>query len=518
MNDVRQTRYANRVKASWDCLVSDVERWKKAFRQDSLMAFHVGQFQMFCANAHARLVNEHDKYKKSIGIMESDDEQRMFESFVIGVLTSQWMLLRQVCQQRLPGNPYEEKLAELDRKAAGYYRQIASALGQTEICPPLTYLGQIDELLLFNRQAPMLLSVPFGVLTQPNIDAAIAHEIGHAFLAMKPKYFYALKNALIDDLANKGGYVPSVNVNTRQMSGGKSVGFPSVSLEPGQQKSVIHKMILGWLGEVVADIIGTLLYAGSLFSLIFGLSVIPDAEGGYLLVLAALLMIVFLRWELAAENPVVNVGVFRRNPVFLFSNLAALINYSSTFAVAYLLSLYLQYLKGFDPQTTGLILVAQPIVQVVFSPFAGRLSDRMEPRIVASAGMGLCVIGLTVFSFLTLETSLGLILASLMLLGLGFALFSSPNANAIMSAVEPCYYGLASGMVSTMRLIGQMISLGIAMLTFSVIMGHVEIAPAQMDELMVSIKVAFGIFAGLCLMGMLFSLARGKMQREQTAL
>jgi MFS family permease len=178
----------------------------------------------------------------------------------------------------------------------------------------------------------------------------------------------------------------------------------------------------------------------------------------------------------------------------------------------------LQYLKGFDPQTTGLILVAQPIVQVVFSPFAGRLSDRMEPRIVASAGMGLCVIGLTVFSFLTLETSLGLILASLMLLGLGFALFSSPNANAIMSAVEPCYYGLASGMVSTMRLIGQMISLGIAMLTFSVIMGHVEIAPAQMDELMVSIKVAFGIFAGLCLMGMLFSLARGKMQREQTAM
>ena len=260
------------------------------------------------------------------------------------------------------------------------------------------------------------------------------------------------------------------------------------------------------------DIIGTLLYAGSLFSLIFGLSIIPDAEGGYLLVLAALLMIVFLRWELAAENPVVNVGVFRRNPVFLFSNLAALINYSSTFAVAYLLSLYLQYLKGFDPQTTGLILVAQPIVQVVFSPFAGRLSDRMEPRIVASAGMGLCVIGLAVFSFLTPETSLGLVLASLMLLGLGFALFSSPNTNAIMSAVEPCYYGLASGMVSTMRLIGQMISLGIAMLTFSAIMGHVEIAPAQMDELMVSIKVAFGIFAGFCLMGMLFSLARGKMR------
>jgi len=265
------------------------------------------------------------------------------------------------------------------------------------------------------------------------------------------------------------------------------------------------------------DIIGTSLYAGSLFALIFGLSIVPDVAGGYLLAAAALLMMIFLRWELAVENPVVNVALFRHNTVFLFSNLAALINYSATFAVAYLLSLYLQYLKGFDPQTAGLILVAQPIVQAVFSPLAGRLSDRVEPRIVATAGMGLCVFGLGTFAFLTPETSLGLILASLMLLGLGFALFSSPNTNAIMGAVDPCNYGLASGMVSTMRLIGQMMSLGIAMLTFSVIMGHVEIAPEQLDVLMISIKVAFGIFAGLCLMGMLFSLARGNLQRNENA-
>jgi hypothetical protein len=57
-------------------------------------------------------------------------------------------------------------------------------------------------------------------------------------------------------------------------------------------------------------------------------------------------------------------------------------------------------------------------------------------------------------------------------------------------------------------------SLGVAMLTFSVIMGHVEISPDQLDELMVSIKLAFGIFAGLCLMGTIFSLARGNLQRD----
>lgn len=100
-----------------------------------------------------------------------------------------------------------------------------------------------------------------------------------------------------------------------------------------------------------------------------------------------------------------------------------------------------------------------------------------------------------------------------MFLGLGFALFSSPNTNAIMSSVEKRDYGMASGMVSTMRLISQMMNLGIAMLTFTVIMGHVEIAPEQLGLLIASIKVAFGIFAGLCIMGTIFSLARGNLKR-----
>jgi EmrB/QacA subfamily drug resistance transporter len=262
------------------------------------------------------------------------------------------------------------------------------------------------------------------------------------------------------------------------------------------------------------DYAGTVLYGVTLFSLIYGLSLIPNVAGAYLLVLAAVMLGAFLRWEVSDQNPVIKISAFRHNTVFLFSNLAALINYSATFAVAFLLSLYLQYMKGYDPETAGFILVAQPVVQAIFSPLAGRLSDRVEPRIVASAGMGFCVIGLTELGFLTPQTSLNMILVSLIFLGLGFALFSSPNTNAIMSSVDKGDYGMASGMVSTMRLIGQMMSLGVAMLTFSVIMGHVEISPDQLDKLMISIKVAFGIFAGLCLMGTIFSLARGNLQRD----
>lgn len=261
------------------------------------------------------------------------------------------------------------------------------------------------------------------------------------------------------------------------------------------------------------DIVGTVLYGAMLFTLIYGLTLIPDRAGTYLLAATVAIAAIFFNWELNNRNPILKIGIFRNNTVFLFSNLAALINYSATFAVTFLLSLYLQYMKGYGPETAGLILVAQPIVQAIFSPLAGRLSDRVEPRVVASAGMGLCVVGLVLFAFLTPETSTTLIVSSLMFLGLGFALFSSPNTNAIMSSVDRCDYGVASGMVSTMRLIGQMLSLGIAMVTFSVIMGHVEIEPGMLGGLMNSIRVAFGIFAGLCVIGMVFSLARGNLQR-----
>jgi EmrB/QacA subfamily drug resistance transporter len=262
------------------------------------------------------------------------------------------------------------------------------------------------------------------------------------------------------------------------------------------------------------DIFGTILYAAMLSALMYGLALIPDVKGAYLLGLAMAIMAVFLRWELRNENPVLKISVFRNNTVFLFSNLAALINYSATAALAFLLSLYLQYMKGYGPEVTGLILIAQPVVQAVLSPLAGRLSDRVEPRIVASVGMGLCVVGLTLFAFLTPQTPIETILISLIFMGLGFAFFSSPNVNAIMSSVDKCDFGVASGMVSTMRLIGQLMSLGITMLIFSVVMGHVEIAPGQMDLLMVSIKLSFGVFAGLCVLGTIFSLARGNLGRD----
>jgi MFS family permease len=244
----------------------------------------------------------------------------------------------------------------------------------------------------------------------------------------------------------------------------------------------------------------------------YGFSLLPAMSGAGLILIGVLGISAFVVWELRVEIPVLDINLFRDNTVFAFSNMAALINYSATFAVGFLLSLYLQYIKGLNPQNTGLILVSQPIVMAIFSPLAGRLSDRIEPRIVASIGMALTAIGLFLFTFLNEKTPLEFIVASLILIGFGLALFSSPNTNAVMSSVEKRFYGVASATLGTMRLTGQMLSMGIATLIFAVYVGRVQITPEYYLLFLKSAKAAFVIFAALCFGGIFASLARGKLR------
>jgi MFS family permease len=243
--------------------------------------------------------------------------------------------------------------------------------------------------------------------------------------------------------------------------------------------------------------------------MIYGLSLLPAVQGYEFVIVGTMGLIAFIVWELRANNPVLDVRLFRGNRVFAFSSAAAFLNYSSTYAVVFFLSLYLQYLKGFSPENAGLILVAQPAVQAVFSPLAGRLSDRVEPRIVASAGMLVTVVGLLLLVLLNENSALGFVIASLMMLGFGFALFSSPNTNAIMSSVSKKVYGVASGTVGTMRLTGQMFSQAIALLVSAMYLGNAQIVPGTYNQFLMAMKVAFAILACLCALGILFSIARG---------
>lgn len=260
------------------------------------------------------------------------------------------------------------------------------------------------------------------------------------------------------------------------------------------------------------DYKGAVLYSLSLVCLMYGFSKLPAATGIAMTLSGMTGFLIFIKLETHVEHPVLHVRLFRENGVFAFSNLSALINYCATFAVMFLLSLYLQYIKSMDPGHAGMILVIQPALMALFSPLAGHLSDSIEPRIVSSAGMALTALGLSILCFTDQETSLSLIVISLVILGIGFSLFASPNTNAIMSSVEPEFYGIASGTLGTMRLVGQMLSMGVAMMAFSLFIGHAAITPDNHVAFIHSIRVAFLVFTVMCISGIFTSLVRGKIR------
>lgn len=257
---------------------------------------------------------------------------------------------------------------------------------------------------------------------------------------------------------------------------------------------------------------GTFFYCLAIALLMFGLSSAKELIFLLPLLIGIVAMVVFILMERRARYPLIELRLFRRNPIFAYSNWAALINYSATFSAGVLLSFYLQATREMSPQIAGLVLLSQPLFQSFVSPFAGRLSDRLEPRIVASTGMALATVTLVVFAFLSPETPLWLVIANLILLGVGLAFFSAPNTNAVMGSVPLSHYGVASSILSTMRLAGQTMSMALITLFFSIFLGSEKISYASSANFLLSSRVAFLIFAFLSLLGTFASLARGNVR------
>lgn len=261
------------------------------------------------------------------------------------------------------------------------------------------------------------------------------------------------------------------------------------------------------------DLKGTIFYMTGLVMLVYGSSQIPDLEGWLMMAVGSIALVIFWNIENNSTMPVLETKLFTRNRLFAYSNLAALINYSATFAIVFLLSLYLQKVQGMSPRHAGTILVAQPAVMALFSPVAGRLSDRIQPRYLATLGMSMCTIGLMAFSFLSTDTPVWLIVSVLIWVGLGFAFFSSPNMNTIMSSVGKHQLGLASGSAATMRVVGQITSMTVATLFFAVFIGSQAIESIPNPLFLKAVKWAFYTFSVLGAAGIYFSYNRGKINR-----
>jgi MFS family permease len=256
---------------------------------------------------------------------------------------------------------------------------------------------------------------------------------------------------------------------------------------------------------------GTIAYVAAIFLLMYGFSEMGTSLVGLVLMLAGLAgCVLFARVEMAAENPVLNVRLFMRNKNFILSCIAAMFNYAATFAIGYLMSIYLQLVKGFDARTAGLFLITQPVLQALISPAAGRLADKYSPFNLASMGMAVCTVALVSFAFIGASSPLALVMASLLVIGVGFGLFSSPNQTAIMSCVRHEDYGVASSLIATSRNIGQVSSMALITLVMHARLGSLTFAQASKAQLTSAFHIQFVIFSIICAVGVFISLQRKK--------
>ena len=256
------------------------------------------------------------------------------------------------------------------------------------------------------------------------------------------------------------------------------------------------------------DKVGSIIFSISLLLVLWGFSMITSTFGKLMVLIGSVGFIFFVIYELRIDHPVLDMKLFFHNRMFAFSNLSTLISFTGTFAVVFLLSLYLQYIKGLSPISSGLILAISTIFMALMSTVSGKLSDKYDPRKIASIGMMIITLSLFMFIFLDNNTCVYYLLMGLILMGIGSGTFSSPNTNAIMSSVEPRFYGVAAATSSTMRITGQTLSMGITVLIFSIYIGTAQFTPSTYPELMASIKIIFAISTILGFGAIFASLAR----------
>ena len=258
------------------------------------------------------------------------------------------------------------------------------------------------------------------------------------------------------------------------------------------------------------DYVGMLIYMASLFCLVVGVSNLKDLHGATLLAaLGCAGLVGFAFFEYQQASPIMDMRLIVRNRVLAFSNLATWINYAASFGLTFFFSLYLQVVKGMSPQTTGLLLIIQPGIQAILSPLAGVMADKYSSAKIATTGMVICSIGLALAAFINSGAGLLFVVLVLSIMGVGFALFASPNMTIIMGSVEARQYGTASSLVATMRTIGMLSAMTIVTLLLNIFMGQAEVRTTTIPEYIQTMHTGFIVFALLSVFGVVCSMVRG---------
>lgn len=253
------------------------------------------------------------------------------------------------------------------------------------------------------------------------------------------------------------------------------------------------------------DSIGYTLYGIGILLFIYGFTNLMNTTGLVCIIIGFILLVIFGYFELKAESPAFNMNLFK-NMKFTSSNIAALCSYLAIAAITTILNYHFQYVRGWNPQMSGLMLIITPIIMAIMAPNAGKLSDKIHPQKLAAIGMTIATITLVILIFLDANTPLYLIVIAMVLQGIGMGLFTTPNTNAIMSSVPPNETPNASAAQSAMRTIGQTMSLGLLTLIFAWVMGSLKLSSQYSDLIVQSSQLISIICTAICIIAIFASL------------
>ncbi len=280
--------------------------------------------------------------------------------------------------------------------------------------------------------------------------------------------------------------------------------------------------------KVSFDISGAIAFAVGLITILLGLT-LGNTDGWLsanvliLVIISIISFVMFIRIEQKkGENGLFDLRLFTKNRLFAAANFSAFLNYTAYYGSTFVISFYLQRVLGIDIGTTGLILLAMPLVMCIISPISGSLSDKVGSRTLATLGMIIMAVGLFLISTLGMNTSIAIVVIYLVILGIGMGMFSSPNTSAVMKSVRKDKTGVASGMLSTMRTVGQSLSLVLmgsvmAIVTSSALVSSVFMGgSSSVDnaEFITGMSAALKVSALIALIGAASSTLRGKVETE----
>ncbi|MCL4450501.1 MAG: MFS transporter [Candidatus Thermoplasmatota archaeon] len=274
------------------------------------------------------------------------------------------------------------------------------------------------------------------------------------------------------------------------------------------------------------DYPGVVLLGFGLFAALYGITNITGSgwkELYGLEILSGLLLIAgFLFLESKAKSPLLDLSLLK-NRVLSASIFAAFFQSLATYAVLFLVIMYLQGPRALTPWSSSILLIPGYILGGAVAPLSGRLSDRIGARVVATIGLSVQILGILVYLTYSLSTSLYVVILGAVIYGSGNSAFFAPNNSAVMASAPPRSYGVTNGLLRTLSNMGMVSSFAIALLlasvsiprafAFQIFLGVGKISGQLATAYITGMHTALEATIILLIVAIILSLLRGKEAR-----